>query len=70
MNKAESREGLVHCWETTKLSKAWERGVQAEAMLKAASNFPNFNPDEADIVEQDELPDEEDDEANMMAMHL
>ena len=37
--------------------------VQAEAMLKAASIFPNFNPDEADIVE-DELPDEEDDEAN------
>ena len=38
--------GIVHCWEETKLLRAWEGAVQAEAAGKANELFPNSSRDD------------------------
>ena len=34
--------GISHCWETTKLLRAWDQSVQIEAMMNAADLIPNL----------------------------
>ena len=55
--------GILHCWESTKLLRAWESDVQSEAMVKATSVFPNLV--KATRVEhiEDDPGDVQDDEA-------
>tara|TARA_B110000046_G_C12836948_1_gene331887 strand:+ start:347 stop:685 length:339 start_codon:yes stop_codon:yes gene_type:complete len=36
------KEGILHCWESTQLLRAWERPVQLEAMGKVKELFPNL----------------------------
>ena len=38
--------GIVYCWEETKLLRAWEGAVQAEAAGKANELFPNSSRDD------------------------
>jgi hypothetical protein len=45
--------GIAHCWETTQLLRAWEHGVQAEAMQRASEIFPNLVRATALTVHQD-----------------
>ena len=33
---------VVHAWDETELSRAWEKQVQTEALVKASSLFPNL----------------------------
>ena len=54
--------GIIHCWETTQLLRAWERPVQLEASQKAKELFPNIN--QADIaVPQHDTSGADDEEA-------
>ncbi len=38
----QDKEGVVHCWESTQLLRAWERKVQVEASQKVKKLFPNL----------------------------
>ena len=38
-----NKQGVAHCWETTRLLRAWDREVQVEAAAKLAQLFPNLN---------------------------
>ena len=38
----DDKEGIVHCWEKTKLLCAWYRSVQVEAFTKKGELFPNL----------------------------
>ena len=41
MNES-SQSGITHCWDSTKLSTAWNHDVQAEALRRAEEIFPNL----------------------------
>ena len=51
------RAGIVHCWEKTKLLRAWEGTVQAEAARRAEELFPNLS--DGDFLPADFKEDEE-----------
>ena len=34
--------GILHCWESTELLKAWDHTVQVEAATSASKLFPNL----------------------------
>ena len=53
----DDKEGIVHCWEKTKLLCAWDRSVQVEAFTKKGELFPNL--DESDSY----FPQTEDEDA-------
>ena len=55
--------GIAHCWETTQLLRAWEHGVQAEAMQRAGEIFPNLVRATAVTVHQECDEGDEDQEA-------
>ena len=38
----EQKAGIVHCWQQTKLLRAWDKSVQKEAMFKVRPLFPNL----------------------------
>ena len=56
------KSGVVHCWESTKLLRAWEREVQAEASKRVTELFGK-NPTNAGITIDVSGPPEEDPEA-------
>ena len=49
--------GIVHCWTKTKLLRAWEGPVQAEAARRAEELFPNLS--DGDFLPADFKEDEE-----------
>ena len=51
------RAGILHCWEKTKLLRAWEGTVQAEAARRAEELFPNLS--DGDFLPADFKEDEE-----------
>ena len=57
LNKDRAGAGIVHCWEKTKLLRAWEGPVLAEAARRAEELFPNLSDGDflpADFKEVDE----------------
>ena len=49
--------GILHCWTKTKLLRAWEGPVQAEAARRAEELFPNMS--NGDFLPADFKEDEE-----------
>ena len=54
-----NKAGVIHCWETTQLLKAWDRCVQAEAMSKVKELFPNLATADAATVHDDAIEEDE-----------
>ena len=57
LNKDRAGAGIVHCWEKTKLLRAWEGTVLAEAARRAEELFPNLS--DGDFLPADFKEDEE-----------
>ena len=42
-----NKDGVIHCWKSTGLLRAWEGEVQLEAAGRVAELFPNLDPADA-----------------------
>ena len=47
----DDKDGIVHCWEKTKLLRAWDRSVQVEAFTKKEELFPNLHESDSYFAE-------------------
>ena len=52
LNTNDKESGILHCWEATKLLRAWESKVQVEAIAKLSELFPNMQPANVSTTQQ------------------